>query len=232
MSVLYIRDKNGAFIPIPTISGKDGLPGKTAYQYAQDGGYTGTEAEFAQKMAQEIPEPYTLPAATADRLGGMMPGDGLNVDEDGRVSVEPEGEYELIETIVIEEADQLEIRRSYEVAYKSLLVSFQTPKVDVTGYPYLFVAFGANGAQNAGGVGMTYKTSTGSGYSGKGIVRPLYGKFDLFGYHGVSGSLSNMAGATNAHGVQSATTLDYIRIYTFTDGIPVGTKFEIWGVKA
>ena len=76
-------------VPESDIRGPKGDPGKdgkTAYQYAQDGGYTGTEAEFAQKMAQEIPEPYTLPVATADRLGGVMVGDGLQADEDGRVS--------------------------------------------------------------------------------------------------------------------------------------------------
>ena len=33
----------------------DGAGGKSAYQYAQDGGYTGTEAEFAAKLAEEIP---------------------------------------------------------------------------------------------------------------------------------------------------------------------------------
>ena len=33
--------------------GEKGADGKTAYQYAQDGGYTGTEAEFAEKLAQE-----------------------------------------------------------------------------------------------------------------------------------------------------------------------------------
>ena len=32
-----------------------GNSGKSAYQYAQEGGYTGTEEEFAAKMAQEIP---------------------------------------------------------------------------------------------------------------------------------------------------------------------------------
>ena len=37
------------------LNGKDGDDGKTAYQYAKDGGYTGTEKEFAQKMAKEIP---------------------------------------------------------------------------------------------------------------------------------------------------------------------------------
>jgi hypothetical protein len=33
--------------------GETGAAGKTAYQYARDGGYTGTEAEFAQKLAAE-----------------------------------------------------------------------------------------------------------------------------------------------------------------------------------
>lgn len=36
-------------------NGVDGADGKSAYQYAQDGGYTGTEEEFAQKMAEENP---------------------------------------------------------------------------------------------------------------------------------------------------------------------------------
>lgn len=36
------------------LNGKDGADGKTAYQYAKDGGYTGTEEEFAQKLAEEI----------------------------------------------------------------------------------------------------------------------------------------------------------------------------------
>ena len=35
--------------------GQDGADGKSAYQYAKDGGYTGTEAEFAAKLAAEIP---------------------------------------------------------------------------------------------------------------------------------------------------------------------------------
>jgi hypothetical protein len=33
----------------------DYVDGKTAYQYAKDGGYTGTESEFAAKLAEEYP---------------------------------------------------------------------------------------------------------------------------------------------------------------------------------
>lgn len=35
----------------PVKDGKDGAPGKSAYRYALDGGYTGTEEEFAEKLA-------------------------------------------------------------------------------------------------------------------------------------------------------------------------------------
>lgn len=34
-------------------AGVAGVNGKSAYEYAQDGGYTGTEADFAEKLAQE-----------------------------------------------------------------------------------------------------------------------------------------------------------------------------------
>ena len=33
--------------------GTPGADGKSAYQYAVEGGYTGTETEFAEKLAQE-----------------------------------------------------------------------------------------------------------------------------------------------------------------------------------
>lgn len=39
--------------------GDTGAAGKTAYQYAQDGGYSGTEGQFAKKLAEDMPD--TLP---------------------------------------------------------------------------------------------------------------------------------------------------------------------------
>ena len=42
-------------------TGATGADGKSAYSYAQDGGYSGTEAEFAAKLAAEkLPNPYPL----------------------------------------------------------------------------------------------------------------------------------------------------------------------------
>ncbi|MDD6967692.1 MAG: hypothetical protein PUK18_09390, partial [Firmicutes bacterium] len=48
-SILKVRDADGTVHEIYS------LQGKTAYQYAQEGGYTGTETEFAAKMAEEMP---------------------------------------------------------------------------------------------------------------------------------------------------------------------------------
>lgn len=120
MSVLYIRDASGKFIPVPAINGQDGQPGKdgadgkTAYQYAQDGGYAGTEAEFAQKLAQEIPETYELPAATADGLGGVKVGGGFEPTNDGILHAlyrKPE----LINSFVVsEDVDRLKIDRDLD----------------------------------------------------------------------------------------------------------------------
>lgn len=36
-------------------------------------------------------EPYELPIASSDTLGGVMIGDNVNIDEEGRISVNPEG---------------------------------------------------------------------------------------------------------------------------------------------
>lgn len=38
---------------LAALKGEPGKDGKSAYQYAQDGGYTGTETEFSEKLAQE-----------------------------------------------------------------------------------------------------------------------------------------------------------------------------------
>ena len=43
--------------------GQPGADGKSAYQYAVEGGYTGTEAEFAAKLAEEMPDKLPNPNA-------------------------------------------------------------------------------------------------------------------------------------------------------------------------
>ena len=236
MNVLYIRDASGKFIPVPTISGRNG---KSAYQYAQDGGYTGTEAEFAAKLAEELPEPYTLPVATADRLGGMMPGEGLNVDEAGRVSVEPEGEFELIEAFTVKEEGLLSVVRNTEhhsgkaYAFDAVMVTTRTP-VPSSGYANLFVTVSKRDGGMAVGVGGKFRDAS-YRWVNKAVFRKLKGVWDCFGYNGGDGSNSTTIGQTTADSVKTVAELPavgLVRLYTVTDPLPVGLEVKIYGVRA
>jgi hypothetical protein len=64
-AVITITDKKGT----TTATVKNGKDGRSAYAYAKDGGYTGTEAEFAAKLAAEYPE--TLPNPKALTINGQ-----------------------------------------------------------------------------------------------------------------------------------------------------------------
>ena len=61
-SILKVRDAGG------TIHEIHSLQGKTAYQYAQDGGYTGTETEFAEKLAQKTDVSLGLTSASVGQI--------------------------------------------------------------------------------------------------------------------------------------------------------------------
>ena len=52
--------------------GQDGVDGKSAYQYAVEGGYTGTEEAFAAKLAEEMPD--KLPNPNALNFTGSVSG--------------------------------------------------------------------------------------------------------------------------------------------------------------
>lgn len=74
-STFQVKNGSKGSDGVPGADGKDGADGqpgadgKSAYQYAQEGGYTGTEEEFAVKMAQEIPivdDTLKIPGQAAD----------------------------------------------------------------------------------------------------------------------------------------------------------------------
>lgn len=90
--------KDGA----PGLNGTPGEDGKSAYEYAKEGGYTGTEAEFIEKLAEEIVIPdvsgfmnKTNPTGTGsfslNRKAGTLVGsnsaaEGYNCTASGRYS--------------------------------------------------------------------------------------------------------------------------------------------------
>ena len=67
--------------PLVVIEGTKGDPGKngkSAYQYAVEGGYTGTEAEFAEKLAEDIPAVDSTLAQSGQAADAAAVGDRLS----------------------------------------------------------------------------------------------------------------------------------------------------------
>lgn len=82
-----------------TFTVHNGADGKTAYQYAVDGGYTGSEEDFAKMLAGGGGGAgYTLPVATAEKLGGVKAvaateemTEEVGIDAEGKLKVKPGG---------------------------------------------------------------------------------------------------------------------------------------------
>lgn len=72
--------------PLVVIEGSKGDPGKSAYQYAKDGGYTGTEVEFAKKMAKEIPTIDPTMTQSGQAADAKATGDAISLLSEGKVS--------------------------------------------------------------------------------------------------------------------------------------------------
>lgn len=67
---------DGTEITLP--DGTRGADGKSAYQYAQEGGYTGTEAEFSARMAAEIPTVDSTLAQSGQAADAAVVGNRLS----------------------------------------------------------------------------------------------------------------------------------------------------------
>ena len=82
-----------------TFTVHNGADGKTAYQYAVDGGYTGSEEDFAKQLAGGgNGSGYMLPVATAEKLGGVKAvaateemTEEVGIDAEGKLKVKPGG---------------------------------------------------------------------------------------------------------------------------------------------
>lgn len=82
----YFDGKDG-YTPVKGVDyfdgkdGADGTPGKSAYSYAKDGGYSGTEEEFAEKLAGEADTINAIPVPTSAAVGQTIV--VKTVDENG-----------------------------------------------------------------------------------------------------------------------------------------------------
>ena len=104
-------------------TGATGADGKSAYSYAQDGGYTGTEAEFAAKLAAEkLPNPYplTFTGAVSETYDGSS-AKTIEIPSGGGSS----GSYFGVYTV---EEDVSQYRIPFEVSrYRRIVISVNQP---------------------------------------------------------------------------------------------------------
>lgn len=136
-------------------TGATGADGKSAYQSAQDGGYTGTEAEFAAKLAQEIPT--ALPNPNALTFTGAVTG---SYDGSAPLSVEiPSGgggsggsgglpNWRLIKTLAFS-SEIASITFSVDdngeaFAVKEIMIVGTVPGLASNGYLYCGIGKGGN----------------------------------------------------------------------------------------
>ena len=118
-------------------TGATGADGKSAYSYAQDGGYSGTEAEFAAKLAAEkLPNPYplTFTGAVSETYDGSS-AKTIEIPSGGGAH---EGIYSLLveHTITEDVSEVVYTNEEYPgiANLKHILVSIIFPKKQTTGW--------------------------------------------------------------------------------------------------
>ena len=108
---------DGALIQAKESGEFDGADGKSAYQYAQEGGYTGTEAEFAAKLAEEMPD--KLPNPNSLTFTGAVTG-----TYDGSAPLEvniPQGGGGAWHTIGTQKMDGVETAVSFDLDGETII---------------------------------------------------------------------------------------------------------------
>lgn len=190
-----------------------------------------------------IPAQYVLPVASADTLGGVKVGEGLEVAEDGTVGVVPEGEWEIIERFTLEEEGVKVIAREafpdgtpYSLSAAKIIVKIPYPIGEQYGTQMTFF----RGTEKLGVlVASSAKNVSSSGaspaYTFIYQMKPNAGLYEAIVAKGGQGGEMAVNYPANG-GYQAVTTdkkIDSISYNEWTqDAIKVGTTFEIWGVRA
>lgn len=97
-------------------AGANGADGKSAYAYAVEGGYTGTEMEFAAKLAEEMPA--TLPNPNALTFTGAVTG---SYDGSAALSVEIPSGGGAWRTIGTQRMDGVEAAVHFDLSGESII---------------------------------------------------------------------------------------------------------------
>lgn len=249
--VLSVYDEAGNRIPIPAIRGK------SAYAYAQDGGYTGTEEDFAKKLAQDVPEgggsggDYIPTPATAS-VGQTIK--VSSVDENGKPTeweaVDfPEGgggdTWRLVADVrLTEDTATIEITQDTEgnaFALKEyLLIGFVVGAAENTKAGYLYASALSKTNQESR-IAIAAQTVPISG--GKKTIS-FYGKLCGKRLRVIFGNAVDGSSEVNAQMCTMIATLDAnfarvefdaiknISLSTNVAGYGATTRLELWGIDA
>lgn len=176
-----------------------------------------------------IPAPYTLPAATADTLGGVKVGEGLQMDGDV-LGVKPEGNYELIETITLEEDGIKSIVR--DVSLYGLMVLAKFSKASMITNVFMEISCVERAVTGSGFIRTEGEASVRFNAQKKGAYWDLYSQGYVTGWG--SGAYYGQNSAADVLFVAKNPKITSFRLYA-ADGIGELTKgsvIEIWGVRA
>lgn len=198
-----------------------------------------TDGSLTVKEKAELKQldPIYVPTMSETTKGGAKVGKGLKMDGDA-LTVD-EGEWELIETIVLEESVS-EVVRTKEpngtpYNYSAFMVATEHPKANFGGNYTPMYVYPGRGAEGMVSCGLQFANSN-TKYATRSIFRLIGNFWDVYGYHGETTSASQMVGQTSAQRLVSKgelPSISYLKI--FAGG---GVKFspemiiKIYGVRA
>lgn len=187
-----------------------------------------------------IPPAYTLPTASADTLGGVRVGEGLQMTGDV-LGVVPEGKWELIETIKVQEDGLARIDKSkfpdgtpYNLSAAKVIAKFFYPIPASLGTAVGFM----HGKVKLSSLVLSVAAQTGTTASHRSTciyqAKPMAGIYDFTAAYGQQGGQMTVYMPSNGQDQMVATDqkIDGIAFAFWQNTIPVGTEIEIMGVRA
>lgn len=193
--------------------GTPGLPGKTAYQYAQGGGYTGTEAEFAAKLAEEVYSKRETDAAISEAT--------------------KEGVYEVIGEMVVNEDGINRIEMTKDADGNPLKLKAV----------YLWMTMPANITESCPvltGVVTDYVYSTFNSFLARTTETYQYSQFWISNgalnteYSSTQGEIAGGSSKNRRlYDLLPLTEMNMVYAHTTVGkSLPVGFRVKVWGVRA
>ena len=212
-------------------AGAAGADGKTAYQYAVEGGYTGTEEEFAAKLAQEKfanPNALTFTGAVTGSYDGSEPL-AVNIPSSGGSS-DSSGGLSQLATVTLTESAASIVLNFTEVEDIIISAQFTGGLDESTNTTIKLIAnYNGGGAGYDHYVKVNLSSSNVGCYMGYLYSQSLKMRGMLYKQTNI-----NMVGNTTAlrYGNIEGKNISSIRIFTdSTTPFGTGTTITVYGVK-